>query len=185
MPLLLLIPLAVIIALAVFAVLFPLSLLHRFRVGTSRRQARAGWLLIQLASAALSCVLFAVSALIAAAFWPGALTQAAIGWGCGLALGVLGLHLTRFERTAQGLFYRSNLWLVASLALLVVVRVLAGLLQGWRSVWHHAPWPTEGWLSHASLLAAAGVVLGYALAYAGLLWWRWRRAQRYGSVYWR
>ncbi|BBJ97964.1 CcdC protein domain-containing protein [Xanthomonas campestris] len=185
MPLLLAIPLAVIIALAVFAVLFPLSLLQRFRVGTARRQARGWLLLINLVSAAVSSVLFVVFTLIAAAFWPGAISHAAFGWACGLVLGVVALRLTRFERNTQGLFYRPNLWLVLALTGLVLVRIVAGLVQGWRSTWHGVPWPVEGWLSHASLLGAAGVLLGYALAYATLLWRRWRSARLRGSVYWR
>ncbi|MFC7520214.1 DUF1453 family protein [Xanthomonas populi] len=185
MPLLLAIPLAVIIALAVFAVLFPLSLVQHFRIGTARRQARCWLLLINLVSAAISNVLFVIFALIAAAFWPGAISHAAFGWTCGLALGVLALRLTRFERTQQGLFYRPNLWLVLALTGLVVVRVIAGLVQGWRSNWQGVAWPTDGWLSHAGLLGAAGVLLGYALAYATLLWWRWRGARLRGSVYWR
>ncbi|MCC4602147.1 DUF1453 domain-containing protein [Xanthomonas melonis] len=185
MPLLLAIPLAVIIALAVFAVLFPLSLLQRFRVGTARRQARGWLLLINLGSAALSSGLFVVFTLIAAAFWPGAIGHAAFGWACGLVLGVLALRLTRFERTPQGLFYRPNLWLALALAALVVARVIAGMVQGWRSTWQGVAWPVDGWLSHASLLGAAGLLLGYALAYATLLWWRWRNARLRGSVYWR
>ncbi|RRJ40827.1 DUF1453 domain-containing protein [Xanthomonas vasicola pv. musacearum] len=185
MPLLLAIPLAVIIVLAVFVVVFPLSLLQRFRMGTARRQARGWLLLINLVSAGISSVLFVVFSLIAAAFWPGAISHAAFGWACGLALGALALRLTRFERTPQGLFYRPNLWLVVALTALVVVRVIAGMVQGWRSAWQGVAWPTEGWLSHASLLGAAGVLLGYALAYAALLWWRWRSARLRGSVYWR
>ncbi|WIX06214.1 DUF1453 domain-containing protein [Xanthomonas oryzae] len=180
MPLLLAIALAVIIALAMFVVLFPLALLQRFRMGTARRQARGWLLMINLVSAGMSSVLFSIFSLIAAAFWPGAISHAAFGWACGLALGVLALRLTRFERTTQGLFYRPNLWLVLALTALVVVRVIAGMVQGWRSAWQ-----TEGWLSHASLLSAAGVLLGDALAYATLLWWRWRSARLRGSVYWR
>lgn len=126
MPLLLAIPLAVIIALAVFVVLFPLSLLQRFRMGTAPRQARGWLLMINLVSAGMSSVLFLIFSLVAAAFWPGAISHAAFGWACGLALGVLALRLTRFERTTQGLFYRPNLWLMLALTALVVVRVIAG-----------------------------------------------------------
>ncbi|AZR24096.1 hypothetical protein [Xanthomonas vasicola] len=185
MPLLLAIPLAVIIALAVFVVVFPLSLLQRFRMGTARRQARGWLLMLNLVSAGISSVLFVIFSLIAAAFWPGAISHAAFGWACGLALGALALRLTRFERTTQGLFYRPNLWLVLGLTALVVARVIAGMVQGWRSAWQGVAWPTDGWLSHASLLGAAGALLGYALAYATLLWWRWRSARLRGSVYWR
>lgn len=144
MPLLLAIPLAVIIALAVLAVLLPLSLVQRFRVGTARRQARGWLLMINLVSAGLSTVLFVIFVLIAAAFWPGAISHAAFGWACGLALGLLALRLTRFERTQQGLFYRPNLWLVLALTALVVVRVIAGMVQGWRSTWQERPGPRKG-----------------------------------------
>ncbi|KOR42323.1 hypothetical protein ADT25_15175 [Xanthomonas oryzae] len=185
MPLLLAIPLAVIIALVVFVVLFALALLQRFRMGTARRQARGWLLMINPVSAGISSELFLIFSLIAAAFWPGAISHAAFGWGCGLALGVLALRLTRFERTTQGLFYRPNLWLVLAVTALVVVRVIAGMVQGWRSAWQGVVWPTEGLLSHASLLSAAGVLLGDALVYATLPWWRWRSARLRGSVYWR
>ncbi|HBK46285.1 MAG TPA: DUF1453 domain-containing protein, partial [Xanthomonadaceae bacterium] len=51
-----------------------------------------------------------------------------------LLLGGLGARLSRFEATAHGLFYQPNAWLVSALALLVAARVIAGLVQAWRSV---------------------------------------------------
>ncbi|XQA77729.1 DUF1453 domain-containing protein [Xanthomonas sacchari] len=179
MPLLLAIPLAIVIALAVTAVLLPLSLLQRFRVGTARRQAR-GWLVaVQLWSALLSSVVVLVFALIAAHWWPGAATSALAGWGIGALLGALGIVATRFEPLPHGLHYTPNLWLVLGLTALVAVRIGAGLWQGWRSLVDGAAWPTEGWMSHASLLAAAALLLGYACAYAWLLRRRLRRFDRY------
>ncbi|MET0548756.1 MAG: DUF1453 domain-containing protein [Xanthomonas sp.] len=179
MPLLLAIPLAIVIALAVTAVLLPLSLLQRFRMGTARRQAR-GWLVaVQLWSALLSSAVLLAFALIAAHWWAGAATYAVAGWGVGLLLGALGIACTRFEPLPHGLHYTPNLWLVLGMTALVAVRIGAGLWQGWRSLVDGAAWPTQGWMSHASLLAAAALLLGYACAYAWLLRQRLRRFARY------
>lgn len=179
MPLLLAVPLAIVIALAVTALLLPLSLLQRFRLGRARRQVR-GWLVaVNLWSTLLSAVIFAVFATVAGIWWPGVWLHAPLGFAGGLLLGVLGARLSRFESTPAGLFYQPNAWLVWALALLVVARVSAAVIQTWRGVSSGAPWPAHGWMSHASLLAVAGVLLGYALAYAWLLRRRWRHYQRY------
>ncbi|WP_369940517.1 DUF1453 domain-containing protein [Xanthomonas medicagonis] len=179
MPLLLVIPLAIVIALAVTAVLLPLSLLQRFRYGTSRRQARAWLAGVQFWSALLSSVLLLGFAAIAAHWWPNAAAYACLGWIAGLALGALGIALSRFEPLPQGLFYTPNLWLVLAMTALVVARIGAGVVQGWRSVAQDAAWPAQGWMSHASLLAAAALLLGYACAYAWLLRRRVRRFDRH------
>lgn len=179
MPLLLAIPLAIVIALAVTAVLLPLSLLQRFRQGKARRQARGWQLALNLWSALLGSVLFAGSVALAGIWWPGVWSHAALGFAAGLLLGWVGIALTRFQASSHGLFYQPNLWLVLSMTLLVLARVVAGVVQAWRSLAHGLAWPQSGWLSHASLLAMAGLLLGYALSYA---WWlrrRWRRHQRY------
>ncbi|MBO9828910.1 DUF1453 domain-containing protein [Xanthomonas sp. A2111] len=179
MPLLLAIPLAIVIALAVTAVLLPLSLLQRFRVGTARRQAR-GWLVaVQLWSALLSSGMLLVFAVIAGHWWPDAAMYALAGWCCGVLLGALGIGVTRFEPLPHGLHYTPNLWLALGLTALVAVRIGAGLWQGWRSLVDGAAWPTQGWMSHASLLAAAALLLGYACAYAWLLRRRLRHFDRY------
>ncbi|UYC11622.1 hypothetical protein [Xanthomonas sp. CFBP 8445] len=179
MPLLLAIPLAIVIALAVTAVLLPLSLLQRFRVGTARRQARAWLVAVQLWSALLSSVVLLVFALIAGHWWAGAATHALVGWGIGVLLGALGSVATRFEPLPHGLHYTPNLWLALGMTALVAIRIGAGVWQGWRSLVDGAAWPTEGWMSHASLLAAAALLLGYACAYAWLLRRRLRRYTRY------
>ncbi|MBB6365235.1 hypothetical protein FHR56_000348 [Xanthomonas sacchari] len=181
MPLLLAIPLAIVIALAVTAVLLPLSLLQRFRVGTARRQARAWLVAVQLWSALLSSVVLLVFALIAGHWWAGAATHALVGWGIGVLLGALGSVATRFEPLPHGLHYTPNLWLALGMTALVAIRIGAGVWQGWRSLVDGAAWPTEGWMSHASLLAAAALLLGYACAYAWLLRRRLRRYTRYRS----
>ncbi len=79
--------------------------------------------------------------------------------GLRAGVGSVALRLTRFERTTQGLFYRPNLWLVLALTGVSWCESLppgAGLAQYLARM----PWPVEGWLSHASLLGAAGVLLG-------------------------
>ncbi|MBN6150438.1 DUF1453 domain-containing protein [Xanthomonas sp. AmX2] len=179
MPVLLAIPLAIVIALAVTAVLLPLSLLQRFRYGTSRRQAR-GWLAgVQFWSALVSSALLLGFAAVAGHWWPNAGSYALAGWGGGLLLGWLGIASSRFEPTPQGLYYTPNLWLVLALTLMVVARIVAGLVQGWRTWTQDAAWPLHGWMSHASLLAAGALLLGYASAYAWLLRRRARRFDRY------
>lgn len=169
------------IALAVTAVLLPLSLLQRFGDGTSRRQAWAWLAGVQFWSALVSSSLLLGLALIASRRWPSAASHAGSGWIAGLALGALGLWSSRFEPLPQGLYYTPNLWLVLAMTLLVVVRIGAGLVQSWRSMRGGAAWAAHGWMSHASLLAAAALLLGYACADAGLLRRRVRRFDRYRS----
>ncbi|HBK46284.1 MAG TPA: DUF1453 domain-containing protein, partial [Xanthomonadaceae bacterium] len=89
MPLLLAIPLAVVIALAVAALLLPLSLLQRFRHGRARRQARGWMVALNLWSALLSSVLFALFAAIAGIWWSGVWVHAPAGFAIGLLLGGL------------------------------------------------------------------------------------------------
>ncbi len=179
MPLLLALPLAIVVALAIAALLLPLSLLQRFRYGKARRQAHGWQTRLSLWGALLSSAVFVVFVAVAGSWWAGAWSHAAMGFAAGLVLGVLGMALSRFETTAKGLFYQPNVWLVLALTGLVVVRIVAGLVQGWRSLGQGAAWPAQGWLSHAGLLAVAGLLLGYALSYAWLLRRRWQRYQRY------
>lgn len=102
-----------------------------------------------------------------------------MGWLVGLALGALGYALTRFEARTETLFYKPNTWLVLGLTLMILVRVVAGMVQGWQASMSGVPWPQTGWLSHAGLLGMAAVLLGYAGMYALLLRRRVRHHQRY------
>ena len=164
MPLLLLalIPLAILAAI----VLMPLTLVQRYRVGTSRRMAR-GWL------ATLNAVGFVLSAamlLVSAAFtniWVAhAFLYAAGGLAAGCLLGAIGLVLSRWEVTPASLHYTPNRWLVLTLTLLVSSRLIYGVWRTWHA-WHARADDTS-WLAASGAtgsLAAGAVVLGYYLAY--------------------
>ena len=79
MPLLIL-PILLLLVIFTVAALIPLSLVQRYRLGTSRQRAR-GWLVtINVAGLVLSAILFITSA-AATSFWvPGALTYARVDW---------------------------------------------------------------------------------------------------------
>lgn len=165
MPLLFL-PLLIVLALATAVALIPLSLVQRYRVGTSRQRAR-GWLAtINLTGLALSAVLFLISAALTTVWLPGALTYAAAGLCAGLSLGMVGLWLTRWEASTDTLHYTPNRLLVLGMMLIVGSRVLYGLWRAWES-WS-AGLRGESWLIDAGAresMAAGAVVLGYYLAY--------------------
>ena len=132
MPLLLL-PLLIVLALATVVALIPLSLIQRYRVGTSRQRAR-GWLAaINLTGLALSAVLVLISAALTSIWIPGALIYTAGGLGVGLVLGMVGLWLTRWEASTIALHYTPNRLLVLGMMLIVGSRVLYGLWRAWES----------------------------------------------------
>ncbi len=177
MPLLLV---AVLFVLAMVA-LIPLSLVQRYRMGTSRRRAR-GWL------ATLNSVGFAFSAAVllsGAAFtsiWvPDAFTHTAAGLAGGCALGLLGLLLTRWETEPGSLFYRPNRWLVLGLTLIVTARLAYGFWRGWHT-WRLGVDGTSWFAASgaAGSMAAGAVVLGYYLAY----WIGVRRRARRQEARW-
>lgn len=177
MPLLLL-PLLAILALCAVTILIPLSLVQRYRVGTSRQRAR-GWLAaLNLTGILLSTILFVVSAAMATFWVPGALSHAAGGLAAGAALGILGLWLTRWEPSPGDLHYTPSRPLVLAIMLLVFGRLVYGLWRGWRS-WQ-AGLDGESWLVGAGVpgsIAAGAIVLGYYLVY----WYGVRRRYRVTS----
>jgi hypothetical protein len=177
MSLLLALPLAILLVLAIALVSLPLSLWQRYRVARSRRRARSWVLALAWWSSLASSAVFLLFALVAGHFWPAAWPYVAVAWPAGALLGLAGHVLTRFEATPQGLYYQSNRWLVLGLAALVAVRLAAGAVQGLRVVLLDAAWPESGWLSHAGLLAMGALLLGYATAQAFGLY---RRVARYG-----
>jgi hypothetical protein len=173
-PLLLLVLLLPIVVLA----FMPVILVQRYRIGTSRRLARP-W----AASLTLGAMVFSVGFFLAGAglttLWaPGSLARAALGVLAGLALGAVGLWLTRWEPSARALHYTPNRWLVLVVTLLVSARVVYGLWRSWSAV--------GAGLGGSSAveafgvpdsMAAAGVVLGYYLAFSAGVRWRIRRWQ--------
>ncbi|MEJ7746942.1 MAG: DUF1453 domain-containing protein [Luteimonas sp.] len=162
---LLLIPLLILGVIALWAVLLPIALLQRYRRGKARRRAQ-GWVVRGNAVLlAMSAIVFVLGAWIGAQWIVGALRYACIGLGMGMAIGIAGLWLSRFENTENGLYYTPNRWLVLSLTTLVAARIALGFWQLWQR------WQTDATIGpqllgdHASLFAVGGILLGYYLAY--------------------
>jgi hypothetical protein len=168
------------IALAILVVailaLIPISIVQRFRVGISRRQAR-GWVAaLNLIALALSIVLVMTGAWITSRWLPEALTYTLAGLGLGSVLGLIGIVLTRWERVDGRLFYTPNRWLVTVITLVVTGRVLYGFWRTWEA-WR-ASLDAMSWVAASGLAAsmsAGAVVLGYYWIYWMGVWIRARR----------
>ena len=162
MPLILL---AVALILAPIA-LMPLALVLRHRAGTARRQAR-GWVAtLNVVALAISTSLFLLGAALTSIWVPHALRYSLLGLLGGIALGIVGLWLSRWERAPQSLHYTPNRWLVLAITLVVTSRMAYGLWRGWHA-WGSTP-DKSSWLTEAGAagsLAAGAVVLGYYLSY--------------------
>jgi ABC-type cobalt transport system substrate-binding protein len=160
---LLIIPVLVVLALIA---LVPISIVQRYRVGTSRQRAR-GWIAtLNLAGLSLSAVLFLVSAVFTNIWVPDALRYTVGGLAAGCLLGIVGLWLTRWEPSIGALHYTPNRLLVLAITLLVAARVFYGFWRGWES-WR-AGVSGESWFVAAGVatsMAAGAVVIGYYLAY--------------------
>ena len=162
MPLLILLPLAIL----AFVALIPIALVQRYRRGAARQRAR-GWLLsINLAGLALSIVIFLLSSAVTSIWLHPALAYTLTGLGIGFALGIVGLWMTRWEPARDGIFYTPNRWLVLTISLVVTGRVLYGF---WRA-WHTWRAGVEGasWVGAAGVaesMAAGAIVLGYYFIY--------------------
>ena len=160
---LLIIPVLVVLALIV---LVPISIVQRYRVGTSRQRAR-GWLTaLNLGALTLSALLFLVSAAFTNIWVPDALRYTVGGLGAGCLLGIAGLWLTRWEPSLGTLHYTPNRLLVLAITLLVAVRVMYGFWRGWES-WR-AGVSGESWFVAAGVagsMAAGAIVIGYYLTY--------------------
>lgn len=162
---LLIVPLLILVLLALWLLLLPLSLWQRYRLGKARRKAWPwavrlnSWVLL------FSAGLFAASMALTELWWPGALGYALAGMGAGLLTGVIGLWLSRFERTPQGMYYTPNPWLVLTLTLLVAARIAMGFVEMWRHWQGRSALSMLPVLDHASLFAVAGLLLGYYLSY--------------------
>jgi hypothetical protein len=147
-------------------ILIPVSLIQRYRVGTMRRRARRWVATLNVAGIAISVVLFLLSSALTNIWIPQAFTYAAAGVLFGVAIGVAGLRLTRWEQRPDGLYYTPNRWLVLVITVGVAGRIAYGLWRTWQQ------WQVFGgdgaWIASAGLqgsLAAGATVLGYYLAY--------------------
>ena len=175
MPLLLLVLLLPLLVVA----LTPLILIQRYRVGTARRLARPWVATLTLGGMLFSTSFYLLGAAVTTAWAPGALWYSALGLAAGLVLGGFGLTLTRWEHTPRALHYTPNRWLVLGVTLIVSARIVYGLWHSWAAV--------RAGLGGGSALAAfgvaeslgaAGVVLGYYLAFSAGVHGRVRRWQR-------
>jgi hypothetical protein len=174
-PLLLLLLLVPLIGIA----LMPLILIQRYRVGTARRMARPWMTTVNVALMTFSVICFLLGAAITAAWVPNAFTGAVAGVAVGMGLGVVGLILTRWERTAATLHYTPNRWLVLIVTFLVSARVAYGLWRSW-TVAESGVYGTPMVMAFGipESLAAGGVVIGYYFAYALGVRRRIRRLQK-------
>ena len=164
MPVLLLVPLLVVAVFALWLVLLPLLLWARYRNGTARRRAQGWAIRVNAWLLAISVPMLLLSAWFMTHWHEAALIETAVGLLLGVLLGIVSVWLTRFEPDASGFHYTPNRWLVLSLTLLLAARIVAGLVVGWQRMGTGAAAPTA-LLDAGGLLAIAGVLLGYALAY--------------------
>lgn len=160
---LLIVPVLVVLALVA---LIPISIVQRYRMGTSRQRAR-GWLAsVNIVGIALSAALFLVGAAIISVWVPHALSYTAAGLATGVALGLVGLRLTRWEPAPGALHYTPNRLLVLGITLIVTARIFYGMwrgVQAWRGGADGVPWLDAAGV--AGPMAAGAVVLGYYFAY--------------------
>jgi hypothetical protein len=146
--------------------LIPITLLQRYRVGTSRQRAR-GWLAtVNVVGIGLSAVLLLVSAAISGYWIPHAFPYTVLGLASGALLGLIGLGLTRWEPDQELLHFTPNRWLVLAILLAVAGRIGYGFWRTWET-WRSGV-AGGSWVVHAGAaqsLAAGGLALGYYLAF--------------------
>lgn len=173
-----LIPLVLIGTLLLVVLLIPLGIVRRYRVGTSRRKARGCLVTANALSFAISAGLLLATALLTSLWEPRALPYAAAGLAGGALLGGLGLVLSRWEESPEGLYVTPRRWLVTAIVLVVAARIAYGLWRAGRAL--SAGADDTSWLAAAGIagsLAAGAVVVGYYLVYwLGVQ----RRVGRYG-----
>jgi len=160
---LLVLPLIVILA---AIALVPISIVQRYRLGTSRQRAR-GWLTtINLTGLTFSTIAFLAGAAFTSIWVPRAFGYSAAGLALGALLGVAGLWLTRWEHGRDALHYTPNRLLVLGVTLVVTARIAFGFwraIHAWRTgITDEAWWGVSG---IAGSMAAGAVVLGYYLAF--------------------
>lgn len=156
-----------VLLLVVFAtvVLIPITLIQRYRAGTARRQARAWLATINIAGLSLSLLLFLTGAALTSVWVPDALTYSSLGVLAGMAIGGVGLALTRWDRAAGVWFYTPNRWLVLAITLGVAARLGYGFLRAWRAATAGGEQPWIETAGVAGSLAAGALILGYYLTF--------------------
>ena len=166
MPVILAALLLIVLVLFATVVLIPITLIQRYRVGTSRRRAQ-GWLLtLNVVGISLSIAFFLVSSALTTIWIPQAFTYTCGGLAAGVVLGVLGLALTRWERSPGALYYTPNRWLVLAITLAVAARIAYGLWRtyhAWESLGGDVAWVASSGV--AGSLGAGALILGYYAVY--------------------
>ena len=107
----------------------PLLLLLRYRAGAARRAARPWVLTVNLLSLLISAALFVWVAAMTNFWLPRTFSYSLTGMLTGCLLGILGLAVTRWEKTDAAIYYTPNRWLVLLITLAVAARMLYGF---WR-----------------------------------------------------
>lgn len=159
----LLIAVALVLAVVVLLLLSPFL---RYRAATARRRAR-GWVaVVNFLGLLVSTALFLTGAALANIWIPHTFGYSLVGLLAGIALGVVGVRLARWEPASRALHYTPNRWLVLAVTSIVTLRLLYGLWRAWHA-WHSAPGEAS-WLAAfgvAGSMAAGAVILGYYLAF--------------------
>jgi membrane protein CcdC involved in cytochrome C biogenesis len=166
---LILVPILVLLAVIV---LIPVSLVQRYRMGTSRRPARRWVATLNVIALAFSTGMLLTTAAVMMVWVPDAVAYTLAGLAIGVVLGVVGLWASRWEASPSTLHYTPNRWLVLAITAVVSLRLLYGFWRSWHA-WRFTPEDTS-WLAEAGAagsLGAGAVVLGYYLTY----WWGIRR----------
>jgi hypothetical protein len=174
-PLILLVLLLPIVVIA----LTPVLLIQRYRAGTSRRPARRWMVILAVVSTGISALFLLLTSAFTNIWVTDAFGDTALGLGAGGALGVAGLLVTRWEATPRSLHYTPNRWMVLVITLLIAGRILFGLYRaGVAARSGMSGGEVAGAFGVAESLGAAGLVIGYYLAYnAGVVWriGKWNR----------
>lgn len=138
----------------------------RRTIGRQRLSPTRPWITVVLFPLVVAMLALAVRTQPAAA---GAL---AAGAALGIGLGVLGLRLTRFESTPEGLFYTPSAHLGIALSALLVARIAwRFMVNGFPVPGSGPPPPPAASLGPLTLLLL-GTLAGYYTTYAvGLLRW--------------
>jgi hypothetical protein len=162
----LLLLIAILIAACVVVLLTPLTLILRYRAGKARQRARPWLTNMNVALLSMSAVLCLVSALFMEIWTPYATRYALAGGGGGVLLGVLGLWLTRWEVTREGLYFQPKAWLVLLVTSIVAGRIAYAVWRTWE-VWRAGGGEMTATVAHGvrGSLAAAAVVLGYYVTF--------------------
>jgi hypothetical protein len=154
----------IIVLVVVYAVLAlaPLTLFLRYRAGRARQRARPWIARLNIAALSLSVVLCLASAMLMEIWTPNVTGYAIAGGGVGVLLGMLGLALTRWEATREGLYFQPNAWLVLLVTLVIAGRIGYTAWRTWEA-WQAgvAQMPATAAYGVRGTLAAAAVVLGY------------------------